>query len=182
MLIVAVKPKSQIMYYWPLLGFVSQKTLRFSFRNSSICHPEPFAVILSAAKNLLLPSAQGRLREGPAFSSPVPYSLFPIPFFSPPAASMIACGSEGQQIIPREPRIPNWDTPKPIKANLKPKPILEMPGNRQLAAANPIFLLFDHFSNCCIPVAQTLRFSKSAARYSENMQECPSPPRCNRLQ
>jgi len=28
------------------------------------CHPEPFAVILSAAKNLRSSSAQGKLREG----------------------------------------------------------------------------------------------------------------------
>ena len=31
--------------------------------------------------------------------------------------------------------------PKPIKANLKPKPKMEVPGNKQLAGANPIFLL-----------------------------------------
>ncbi len=29
-----------------------------------------------------------------------------------------------------------------IKANLKPKPKMEVPGNRQLKGANPIFLLF----------------------------------------
>src|ERR1019366_7117725 len=32
--------------------------------------------------------------------------------------------------------------PKPIKANLKPKPKMEVPGNRQLAAANPINFTF----------------------------------------
>ena len=76
---------------------------------------------------------------------------------------MIACGSEGQQIIPRIPRIPNRDTRKPMKANLKPKPILEMPENRKLADANPIFLQLDLFTNCCSSVARTLGFSKSAA-------------------
>ena len=43
---------------------------------------------------------------------------------------------EVKQIIPR---IPNRDTRKPMKANLKPKPKLEMPGNRKLTGANPIF-------------------------------------------
>ena len=33
-------------------------------------------------------------------------------------------------------------TRKLFKANLKPKPILEMPGNRKLAGANPIFFTF----------------------------------------
>src|ERR1035437_6689396 len=46
--------------------------------------------------------------------------------------------------------------PKPIKANLKPKPKMEVPGNRQLAGANPIFF-----------TSVDGRFAASAARYRE---------------
>ena len=80
--------------------------------------------------------------EGPVFLflpchlSPVTFNLLP-----PSLASMVLRKDEVKQIIPKVPRMPNRDTRKPIKANLKPKPILEMPGNMQLAGANPIFLL-----------------------------------------
>src|ERR1019366_4297633 len=43
--------------------------------------------------------------------------------------------------------------PKPIKANLKPKPKMEVPGNKKLAGANPIFF-----------TSADGRFAASAAR------------------
>ena len=53
----------------------------------------------------------------------------------------------------QEPRV---RTQKPIKANLKPKPKMEVPGNKQLAGANPIFFTSDDG-----------RFAASSARHRE---------------
>ena len=50
----------------------------------------------------------------------------------------LALGAGGTDTILR--KISHWSgRGKPIKANLKPKPKMEVPGNKTLAGANPIF-------------------------------------------
>ena len=51
---------------------------------------------------------------------------------SPTPGGMPRCSNKGKAPVP-----------KPIKANLKPKPKMEVPGNKTLPGANPILFTFD---------------------------------------
>ena len=58
--------------------------------------------------------------------------------------------------------------PKPIKANLKPKPKMEVPGNRTLAGANPIFLLL--MTGALPPRSRLCRIDQRPGRKSEGSE------------